>query len=125
MKTVSRAFLAISFFLVAAVNASAENAMSVVDLIVDAPELNRTTITVRCEKLYGATAGAIYCSDESGSNYVFIESRSADKEGLRKTLTLCNSVARLAPPECAASVTAKVFSAPIGVQLQNAKINFD
>jgi hypothetical protein len=118
-------FSILSALIIPTASASAGEPLSVVDLIVEAPDLNKTTVTVRCETLYGATAGAIYCGDASGSNYVFIESRSANKEGLRRALTLCNSVARHVPPECAASVTAKVFSAPIGVQLQNAVIAFD
>jgi hypothetical protein len=98
--------------------------VSVVDLIVDPEKFVDKSISVKCNRFYGASPVALFCETQNQS--ISIEASSMDKESLRYALTNCSELGKRS--HCAGQISGilrRIEGDDSTYWISNSKINFN
>jgi hypothetical protein len=97
--------------------------VDVIDFLVDRDDLIGQVVTVTGCRFGAATDSQVLCS-AGAQGSVSIESKTLDREDLRKALRQCSEFTALAPASCAGSVTGTVTKGSFGIRLTKAAIGW-
>ena len=104
--------------------ASAQNrTVDVIDFLVDRDDMIGQIVTITGCRFGAATDSQVLCSAGTQGS-ISIESKTLNREDLRRALRQCSEFSTLAPTSCAGSVTGTVTKGSFGLRLTKAAIGW-
>lgn len=116
-------FIALASFSGAGDATAQTKTLDVIDFLVDGADLVGQAVTITGCRFGAATDSQVLCSAGTQGS-VSIDSKTLNREDLRRALRQCSDFSALAPPSCAGSATGTVTKGSFGVRLTRAAIGW-